>query len=710
MRMTIRNAALLAAVCASLAGCDSGDAFPSAIERRLNGDVGDAKPEAKPQTRAQFDVPSMDDEGAPLALSGHDSVVEYEGSLLFWNALEVTPPQIAAISNASTQSRLKKADFLDYATGAMPGLEAAKAQRDAEEKAISKRNSDVADNADPVATREARKEFAKAWIGARLDLAESAGMLDEATRGEVETQFHRYCEYKLWELATSQLVFQKFKQRPTPLSLCETYYAQRGYFQVSEAAPECEPAQAAGDWFDCVWKQGVLKSAMLEQLSAHMPEGSSCAASGAARVKAIEGWLAPEQDGTSLLRKMVEDTNTFQNKRLAEMLVVEGYPTLKALLTASAGRNFRTTFPYATRFASCPEAFAVKGQLGSNPVAAAIKLNAKDPAASASPVTIAELKKIGENSVPGQSEESLFASLPGREAQALEVFNLLTRPLAAFAERLASDLEGAIPASYDDQLMNLIEAGLIPLPSTHSGYLAIGVKLGVGEARENYQRPAFATLFETRDRILQRHYPELWSAEVAAKEALKAANAAYEAGKGALEPKLQAIEDENLNGASAASAPGATTSFQTLVLKLATTSGKLSASLKIAADGQEFKGCSDFEQLVECPAKDEQAAAFRSIMFDGETGKLTLEVLLDDPTAQGFAVSPRGELGNKFNELEPVSLQGKILRLETYANRLGHVYRFVSGKAFLLDADGREIHEGSFSADNYGSEKAGLSL
>jgi hypothetical protein len=708
MRTTIRNAALLAAVCASLAGCDSGDAFPSAIERRLNGDAGDSKLDAKPQKRAQFDVPSMGDEGAPLALSGNDSLAEYEGSLLFWDAEQVTPPQIAAIANSSTESRLKKADFLDLAASTMPGLEAAIPQREADARAIYEDNSKVAANADPAKTREARKEFVDAWLDVRLDLAEAAGALDDATRGEVESQFHRYCEYKLWELATSRLLFQRFGQRPTPLSLCEAYYAQRGYFQVTEAAPECAPASAAGDWFDCVWKQGVLKSAMLEQLAAHVPEGSSCATSGAARVKAIEGWLVPEADGTSLLRKMVADTNKFQNKRLAEMLVEDGYPTLKTLLTASAGRNFRTTFPYATRFANCPEAFAVKGQRGPDAVAAALKLNAKDPAASASPVTIAELKGIGENNAPGQSDESLFASLPGRETQALAVFELVTKPLAAFGARLASGLEDAIPASYDDRLTNWIETGAIPLPATHGGVLAIDVE--EDEARENNQRPAFAALFNIRNRLLQRYYPELWTAELAAKEAVEVARADFLAGRDALEPKLQAIEDENLRGASAASSPGATTSFQTMVLKLATTGGKLSASLKVAADGREFKGCSDFEQLVECPEEDEQAPTFRSIAFDGETGKLTLEVQLDDPATQGFAARPRGELGNKFNEIEPGSLRGMTLRLEIYANRLGDVFRFVSGKAFLVDADGSKIHEGSFSADNYGAEKARLRL
>jgi hypothetical protein len=698
MRTTIRNAALLAAVCANLAGCDSGDAFPSAIDRRLNGDVGDAKLDAKPQTRAQFDVPSMDDEGAPLALSGNDSLAEYEGSLLFWDAEQVTPPQIAAIATSSTQSRLKKADFLDLAASTMPGLEAATPQREAEARAIESSNSAVAANADPAKTREARKEFVDAWLDVRLDLAEAAGALDATTRGEVETQFQRYCEYKLWELATSRLIFQKFKERPTPLSLCEAYYAQRGYFQVTEAAPECAPANAAGDWFDCVWKQGVLKSTMLEQLAAHMPEGSSCATSGAARVKAIEGWLAPEADGSSLLRKMVADTNKFQNKRLAEMLVQDGYPTLKSLLTASVGRNFRTTFPYAMGFANCPEAFAVKGQRGPDAVAAAIKLNAKDPATASSPVTVAELKSIGENNVPGQSEESLFASLPGREAQALAVFELVSKPLAAFGARLASDLEDAVAASYDDSLTNWIETGAIPLPATHSGVLAIDVD--EDEARENNQRPAFAALFNIRNRLLQRYYPELWAAEGAAKEAVEAAKAAL----------VAANEDENLSGASAASTPGATTSFQTMVLKLATARGKLSASLKVAADGREFKGCSDFEQLVACPEADEQASSFRSISFDGETGKLTLEAVLDDPATQGFTARPRGELGNKFNEIQPESLRGKTLRLEAYANRLGDVFRFVSGKAFLVDADGTTMHEGSFSADNYGAEKARLRL
>lgn len=704
MPCIIHKLSLLLAISIFFVSCRPSEAWRSSWQRRLSGDVGRAKIAATPQEHDQFQLPTMSDAGAPLSLSGNDPLVKYNGTLLFWDAEWVTPQQIAAIATSSKELRRKKAIFLDEAIATVPGLRATVAQKSAEIIAIDEAITAARRDSDPVRVRAAMQEFVDAWIDERLDLAEVSGALDVDTRREVEQQFNRYCEFKLWELATSPLILQKFKHRPTPLSLCEPYYAQRGYFVETESTSECRAEVAQGDWFNCLWKQGILRSKMIEQLVAHDTSATDCAFSGAARARAIEDWLVPEQDGTSLLRKLVTASHKFQNKRLAHMLVQDGYPSLKTLLISSAGRTFRDQFPFVTRFSNCPEAFAVKSQRGVDPVAAALKLNARDPRTSRMPVTIAELKNIGENLTPSHSEEALFPAYAGREEEAAQVLAIVVAPLTAYGERLASELGDDVRASYDDYAMNELVGGLIPLPPTHTGVLAIE-----GRIEANNQKAAFAGLRQVEDRILRRHYGDLLRLRNVLPRELEAARAALADSLARLVPATSAVQDENLDGATLVAEAGAALFFNTMQLELAANAGKLRASLQIA-ESEVVRGCSDFEQIVPCFDDGVESTQFRSLAFDGDSGKLTIEVALTHPQRAGFAVIPRGNEPEKFNQIDPNSLTGGRLRLEVYANRLGEHFRFITGKAFLIDAAGITQHEGSFSADTYPMERSQLGL
>lgn len=685
--------------------CDRGGARSPGLERLLNGDVGQPKQRAIEQQRDQFALPSMKDEGAPLALSGQDPFVSYTGTVLFWDADQVTPAQIAAVATASREGRQKKREFLDQALTTVPVLRLALAQKSAEILANDRAIQSAQRDLEPARVREAMQEFVDGWFDERLALTQSQANLTQNDRQEIESQFGRYCEYKLWELATSPLVLQKFKHRPSPLSLCEPYYASRGYFKDDGSADSCAEPRADHDWFDCIWKQGVLKSQMLEQLASHTVATDDCATSGMARTRAIAGWLEAETDGTSLLRKIVADPKKFQNKSLAEMLIREGYPGLKTLLTASAGRAFRSLYPYVTRLASCPEAFAVKGQRGFDPVAMSVKLNARSAIASRGPVTISEMKNIGENLAPSQSEESLFAALPGREAKSAAVLNLVVAPLTAYSERLASELAEDIRVSYDDYALNELESGLMPLPPTHAGLLAIE-----GRIEANNQSAAFAGLRQVQERILRRHYGYLLEAKARLAGEVTAAQKELTNAISGLSPALEAVQDENVEGTLAVSAAGASKFFNTLRLDLATEPGKLNVTLQIA-EGRVFHGCSNFGQLVSCAsALAEKASPFRQIEFSEDSGRLLLEADLIQAEEHGFAQVSRGLEPGKFSEISHEQIEGSRLRLEVFANRLGDHFRFVTGKIFLTALDGTTLYEGSFSADNYPMEKSGLGL
>lgn len=675
------------------------------FKRVINGDIGQPKQRPTEQIREQFVLPSMKDDGAPLALSGLDPFVSYTGTLLFWDTEQVTPVQIADVANASKAGRATKRQFLDAALSSVPALRLMLAQKSAEMSANDRALQMAQRDVEPARVREAMQEFVDGWVGERLNLAQSAAGLSDLDRLEIETQFSRYCEFKLWELATSPLIQQKFKHRPSPLSLCEPYFAKRGYFEHGESSDVCSEQNANGDWFECVWRQGVLKSQMMEQLANHATDSTNCATSGAARVRAIAGWLEPETDGRSLLYKIVAEPKKFQNKSLAEMLIKEGYPGLKNLLTASAGRAFRTLYPYVSRLSDCPEAFAVKGQRAIDPVALTLKLNAKNPVQSRTPVTIQELKNIGENLTPSQSEEALFAATPGREAQALQVLQLVVAPLTAYSERLASELGEDIRASYDDYALNELESGLIPLPTSHSGLLAIE-----GRIDANDQSAAFAGLRQVQERILRRHYGHLLEAKSRLNNELTAAQSDLTSAISELSRVVEAVQEENVEGTLAVSAPGATSFFNTFRLDLGTETGKLNVTLQIA-EGKPFQGCSNLAQLIACPAAlAEKGFPFRRIEFSESTGLLLLEVDLSSPAEQGFGLLPRGSEPGKFNEITSEQLLASKLRFEIYTNRLGDHFRFVTGKVFLIAQDDTRLLEGSFSADNYPMEKSRLGL
>jgi hypothetical protein len=86
---------------------------------------------------------------------------------------------------------------------------------------------------------------------------------DETRRTEVKATFEAYCEAKIWQLA-AQPPFAKlrYNQRPSPLVLCEDYYARQGFFNPQSEDCAASPGAAGKSYVSCLWREGVMKTAL----------------------------------------------------------------------------------------------------------------------------------------------------------------------------------------------------------------------------------------------------------------------------------------------------------------------------------------------------------------------------------------------------------------------------------------------------------------
>jgi hypothetical protein len=100
-----------------------------------------------------------------------------------------------------------------------------------------------------------RQKAAGEWFaGASAQLG-----LSPEDNTKLQTTFAGYCDAKVVEFAAhpvfAALAVDGYTERPSPNQLCESYYKERGYFQGESCTN--------GDYFTCIWQEGVVKSGSL---------------------------------------------------------------------------------------------------------------------------------------------------------------------------------------------------------------------------------------------------------------------------------------------------------------------------------------------------------------------------------------------------------------------------------------------------------------
>lgn len=180
-----------------------------------------------------------------FSLSEQDRPREFTGSLLIWKP-ETTRDDVQAISSATRASNEAYVERLEQVglafEGAFENIENTIAE-------LQMRREELAAESG-LRDRSARLDYASRWFESeRSVLATQDASVDLAHATKL---FGRYCDAKLWQMATSVLLADGvFSQRPTPAAVCEPHYEERGYFETAE----CERQEGMSrSYFVCFWK------------------------------------------------------------------------------------------------------------------------------------------------------------------------------------------------------------------------------------------------------------------------------------------------------------------------------------------------------------------------------------------------------------------------------------------------------------------------
>lgn len=186
-----------------------------------------------------------------FSLNEQEKPREFTGSLLIWKP-ETTRDDVQAISSATRASNEAYVERVDQVTASFEG---SFADIDAVIAELQVRRDELAAESG-VRDRIARLDFASRWFESeKIVLASQDASVDLAHASKL---FGRYCDAKLWQMATSVLLADGvFIQRPTPAAVCEPHYAEQGYFVASECASEEGTGRS---YYSCFWKALKLTS------------------------------------------------------------------------------------------------------------------------------------------------------------------------------------------------------------------------------------------------------------------------------------------------------------------------------------------------------------------------------------------------------------------------------------------------------------------
>lgn len=194
-----------------------------------------------------------------FALSGGKTAVSYKSTMLILNP-SAHVNQLAEVINASEMSRIKAADAKTFVGNEKEfdrrygesGTVAMDLKKMQEELKVFL--SEAQGRAVPIPLADRQKAAADWFAGTAAQLN-----LSEEHSRKLQTVFADYCDAKIVEFAAHPLFAAMagdgYTERPSPHQLCETYYKDRAYFQGESCTK--------GDFFTCMWQEGVVKSGSL---------------------------------------------------------------------------------------------------------------------------------------------------------------------------------------------------------------------------------------------------------------------------------------------------------------------------------------------------------------------------------------------------------------------------------------------------------------
>lgn len=216
-----------------------------------------SQPNATPQENGSIPQPKLSNGAYLNPQISHETFGTHGGTLLIWQE-DPSPALIAKLLDANKRS---------FEAASMVGLES-KLKANHESSVLSKQGD--AENARSD-TRSVRREMVDELLAnsARL-IKDSLTGLKEQTEARAKDILRTYCEAKLFEFAMG-LSYKPFRfyRRPTPLSFCEPLFLEMPGYKNLKSNPKllasqfCAKPEAPNkdiDYFECIWKSGVLES------------------------------------------------------------------------------------------------------------------------------------------------------------------------------------------------------------------------------------------------------------------------------------------------------------------------------------------------------------------------------------------------------------------------------------------------------------------
>lgn len=609
----------------------------------------------------------------PFELAEGQTVGNFEGNLILWNGAPAAN-LIQTISEASVKGRQVRAATLDFvATAVLPAIsrvEDAKVSlattnsRIAHAEALGFSNPELLQETRPIADQ---------WFETRLAELAAAGRVTEADKVHAQEHFGLYCEAKLWEFGTSVLLQQTFDVRPTPLEMCEPYYATKAYFQDQDL---CGPG-AGKDYFNCIWKDGVFKSPLYTEGL----QEAACIGTDpfATRGEALQAWLA---DG--ILRAVLADndgvdsTTTYAVKMTSHIL--GGADNFSATGVAKKAE-------YAT-FKRCRSAFR------------------RDASMKAAPYTLRSIAEVEPIDVP----LTPFKLLPpsGNADADVANYDQLAKYLKVFGKRFDTD-RNELPSSYSDYLFNHPSSGRTLQVNGKTFECDIVGKAG-SERCPDAGDPAFARLAE-----LKRNFVKVdeWREQAELYQAVSDAETVAAQTKIDHDKKLVEVKQATIEGVTAVNVREATVYFHSFGLRIMKNGPDMTIVLAFKDAAKSFYGCvrEDGGACDVWGTRPEGALDLVGLSFDASKGRLLLKAPLDQPAQVGFGPEARvegvNEISQSFNDLPLETYQGRVLEFEMYANRLGSQLSLFTGDAKILDGT-KTLVGGSISGDDFAEAHARL--
>lgn len=215
-----------------------------------------SRPEAARQDREEFVAPEFYRDGSKVFLMKDEDQKSFSGTILVWSR-RLTSNGVEAFLKANKASGDAEVEKLIFIRDQVLPLHDEFEKVSTEHDFLRIKGLDF--------TRSASLREATETAISTLAKIEALNPLP----ADVKTRYHNvialFCEAKIWERAVqNKLLEVTYERRPVVNGFCEDFYASSGLLQ--ESTPDCSPTKVPKNYFDCLWKEGVLKTKLARSL------------------------------------------------------------------------------------------------------------------------------------------------------------------------------------------------------------------------------------------------------------------------------------------------------------------------------------------------------------------------------------------------------------------------------------------------------------